>query len=196
MQNIKQHRPLCLASSSVRRQELLDRYQLEFSIQVPNIVETPNPTESPREYVQRLSIEKANAVEVHESEIILAGDTTVVCNHQILEKPSTDQEALAMLQTLSGNTHHVFSGYCILDSASQNMIHEVAHTQVKFRTIPKEWLLWYVQTGDPFDKAGGYSIQGLGGIFIQEIQGSYNTVVGFPIEDIFWHLHRKGWISC
>jgi len=127
--------------------------------------------------------------------IILAGDTIVSFNGQILGKPETASHAKSMLSQLNGNLHMVFSGFSILDSASGNEITDVICTKVKFQKMPPDFLEWYVSTGEPLGKAGAYSIQGLGSILVESISGSYNNVVGFPIEYIIPYMTDNGWIS-
>ena len=116
-------------------------------------------------------------------------------NGQILGKPETASHAKSMLSQLNGNLHTVLSGYSILDSASGNEITDVICTKVKFQKMPPDLLEWYVNTGEPLGKAGAYSIQGLGSILVESIAGSYNNVVGFPIEYIIPYMSDNGWIS-
>ena len=100
-----------------------------------------------------------------------------------------------MLEQLSGNTHQVFSGFSILNKDSSEEITDVICTEVRFQKLDAEMIEWYVNSGEPFGKAGAYSIQGLGTILVESISGSYNNVVGFPIEKIIPHLTANAWIS-
>ncbi len=127
--------------------------------------------------------------------IILAGDTIVFFDDNILGKPENGEHAYSMLQQLSGNTHQVFSGFSILNKDSSEEITDVICTEVRFQKLDAEMIEWYVNSGEPFGKAGAYSIQGLGTILVESISGSYNNVVGFPIEKIIPHLTANAWIS-
>ncbi len=200
MSQFIQHRPLCLASSSPRRQELLKKYDLKFDIHSPEIKETPQRNEAAKSFVKRMAHEKALQVQrtcskLAEDVIILAGDTIVYFDEKILGKPKSIHDARTMLTQLSGRTHQVFSGYSILDSSSGNQIIDLVCTEVRFIKIDADMLEWYLNSKEPFDKAGAYSIQGLGAILIESISGSYSNVVGFPIECIIPNLSANGWIS-
>ena len=195
-----QHRPLCLASSSPRRRELLKKFNLEFDCYSPHIDEIPKKNEQAKSFVKRMAIEKGRKIHqtclnLAQDVIILAGDTIVFFNGQILGKPETASHAKSMLSQLNGNLHKVFSGYSILDSASGNEITDVICTKVQFQKMPSYLLDWYVSTGEPLGKAGAYSIQGLGSILVESIAGSYNNIVGFPIEYIIPYMSDNGWIS-
>ncbi|MBC8259582.1 MAG: septum formation protein Maf [SAR324 cluster bacterium] len=195
-----QNRPLCLASSSPRRQQLLKKFGLQFESRSPEIEETPEGKEPAKVFVARMAREKAREVkntctELAENVIILAGDTIVFFNGQILGKPESISAARAMLAQLSGQTHQVYSGYSILDSESGNEITDVICTEVSFRNLDENLLDWYIDSEEPFDKAGAYSIQGLGAILVESISGSYSNVVGFPIECIIPQMTKNNWIS-
>jgi len=200
MSNIVQNRPLCLASSSPRRKMFLEKYDLQFDCHSPNINETPMSNEIAKNFVKRMANEKAQNIKQkfynHSKDIIvLAGDTIVFFEGKILGKPENQIHAETMLYQLSGETHQVFSGFSILDSQSERILSNVVCTEVKFLNLNKKKLEWYVNSGEPFGKAGSYSIQGLGSILVESISGSYNNVVGFPIENIFPHLINIGCIS-
>jgi len=200
MSYIIQHRPLCLASSSTRRLDLLKRFSLQFECRTPKVKENPENNESAKSFVKRMASEKALQVrqkysELAENVIILAGDTIVYCDGQIFGKPKTAQHAESMLTQFSGQTHQVFTGFSIFDSASGREITDVICTEVNFIKLNKDLLKWYANSGEPFGKAGAYSIQGIGTIFIKSISGSYNNVVGFPIECIIPLMTANGWIS-
>lgn len=192
-----QNRPLCLASGSPRRKEMLDRYQLNFKIFKPDVDETPHRGEPVVDFCRRLAQDKAQAaVECFAEHVILAGDTVVYHQQDILGKPENEEHALELLQRLSGQTHEVYSGFCLLDASQGCCITDVVCTQVRFFEMQEAWLRWYIQTGEPMDKAGAYSIQGIGTVMVQSIAGSYNNVVGFPIEVVFGHLLAQAWIVC
>ena len=200
MSHIIQHRPLCLASSSPRRKELLKKFNLEFDCFSPHIDEIPFKNEQAENFVKRMAIEKGRKIHqtclnLAQDVIILAGDTIVFFNGQILGKPESASHAKSMLNKLNGNLHSVLSGYSILDSVSGNEISDVVCTKVKFQKVPPDLIEWYISTGEPLGKAGAYSIQGQGLILIESIAGSYNNVVGFPIEYIIPSMSDNGWIS-
>ncbi|MGK5091816.1 Maf family protein [Deltaproteobacteria bacterium TL4] len=188
-------RPLCLASSSPRRQDFLRRYGLQFECFSPDINESQHSGEAVSGYVLRVAVDKAQSeTSRFLNHIILAGDTIVYHDHEILGKPQNKEDAHRMLHRLSNQSHTVFSAYAILDTRTRQLISNVVSTQVTFRSLTAECVHWYVNTTEPMDKAGAYSIQGLGALLIDSIQGSYNSVVGFPIEQILAHLLEKGWI--
>ena len=188
-------RSLCLASTSPRRRAFLQRYGLQFECYSPDVDESEHLNESVEAYVQRVAQDKAKRAQSrYPNAIILAGDTTVFYQGRIVGKPSTPAEACAMLRLLRGQRHQVYSAYVILDSASGELFAETICTEVLFRSYSEECIQWYIQTGEPMDKAGAYSIQGVGTLLVDSIQGSYNNVVGFPVERILPHLLQKGWI--
>lgn len=194
---LQQNRPLCLASSSPRRQELLSRFGLEFLIQSPDIDESVQRHESPEAFVNRMALEKAQQVAPeHPERVTLAGDTVVVLGQKILGKPQDREDSIRMLEQLSGKTHEVFTGYVLLDGISGSRVQELVRTRVSFRSLTPELIRAYVQTGEADDKAGAYSIQGLGTMLVASIEGSYCNVVGFPVERILDEMMRHGWLSC
>ncbi len=200
MSYILQHRPLCLASSSPRRKELLKKFNLEFDCYSPQINEIPNKNEQAESFVKRMAIEKGRKIQqtclnLAQDTIILAGDTIVFFNGQIFGKPESVSHAKYMLSQFNGKLHTVLSGYSIFDSASGNEITNVVCTKVKFQKISPDLLEWYVSTGESLDNAGAYSIQGHGTILVESIAGSYNNVVGFPVEYIIPNMTENGWIS-
>ena len=200
MSQFLQHRPFCLASSSTRRQMLLKKYGLKFECHSPQINETPYENEAAKNFVKRMSREKASEIqrsfpELPHDVIILAGDTIVFFDEKILGKPENTEHAYSMLRQLSGQTHQVFSGFSILNKDSGEEITDVICTEVRFQKLHDDLLEWYVNTEEFFGKAGAYSIQGLGAILVESISGSYNNVVGFPIESIITHLIANTWIS-
>ena len=194
--NLQQHIPITLASASPRRQDYLRRFGLKFHCQPAALDESRLPGESPRDFVQRMAWEKAESVQQHaQGTLILAGDTDVSFEGEVLGKPQDAADAITMLQRMRGKMHEVHSGYCLLDAVGNTR--EVGHvlTQVWFRHLPDSWINWYVQTGEPLDKAGAYSIQGLGTVLVERIEGSYNNVVGYPIEIILEKMLQHAWIS-
>ncbi len=174
---------LVLASSSPRRAELLRQLQIEFSICVAEVDETPLPDERPEPYVRRLAQAKALAVLplVPSDSLVLGADTVVSCQDQLLTKPLDADHNLQMLKRLSGRSHEVFTGICVTNGF--NCLTEVVHTEVEFVAIDDAARQGYVRTGEGSDKAGGYAVQGIGGIFVKRLVGSYSAVVGLPLAE-------------
>lgn len=172
---------IILASASPRRAELLQQIGLNFSVRPADIDETPEPHETPEHYVERLAREKALAVaETSPESLVLGSDTSVVLDGVILGKPSGEAEACATLARLSGATHQVMTAVALAcDGQCQSRL---VVTEVRFRRLSADEIGAYVATGEPMDKAGSYGIQGLGGIFVNELRGSYSAVVGLPLE--------------
>jgi len=194
---LQQNRPLCLASSSPRRQELLTRFGLDFLIQSPDIDESMQSHETPEAFVMRMALEKAQqVVPDHPECITLSGDTVVVLEGGILGKPLDRADSIRMLERLSGKTHEVFTAYALMEGISGPCVQALVRTRVSFRTPDPELIRAYVQTGETDDKAGAYSIQGLGALLVSSIEGSYSNVVGFPIERILDDMMRHGWLTC
>ena len=180
MKNINgQH--IILASSSPRRRELLQQIGLEFEVNSFDIDESPYLHEAPADYVVRLAIEKARAAiaQLPADTIVIAADTTVTIDGQILGKPANQAEAFAMWQRLSGRDHFVMTGVAV--AKNQTVLHRRVTTEVHFAHLTPTDMLAYWQTGEPIGKAGGYAIQGKGAAFIPKIHGSYSNVVGLPI---------------
>lgn len=173
---------IVLASASPRRAELLKQIGLSFRVCPADIDETPGTGESARHYVERLARGKALAVQATEpNAIVIGSDTSVVLAGEILGKPRDSQDAVGMLRQLSGATHQVMTAVAV---ASKNACESrVAVTDVRFRRLSDEEIDAYVASEEPMDKAGGYGIQGRGGIFVEELRGSYSAVVGLPLQE-------------
>lgn len=173
---------MILASSSPRRKELLSQIGVQFTIDVADINETPHENETPVMYVERMALEKARTVaERHPDNVVLGSDTSVIFNDHILGKPLNTAEAMAMLKSLSGQTHYVLSAVALVCGQQERVVS--VSTQVKFRVLSDEEITAYVNTGEPADKAGSYGIQGLGAILVAGIEGSYSNVVGLPLTE-------------
>ena len=172
-----------LASQSPRRQELLRQIGIEFEQVDADIDETPQENEPPQHYVERMAAEKAlNAFRIDMSYPLLAADTSVICENQILGKPQNQQDFLAMFERLSDNAHQVITAVAVTNNkASAAIKTRVSVSEVIFRKITRNEALRYWQTGEPADKAGGYGIQGTGAIFIKKISGSYSGIMGLPL---------------
>lgn len=142
--------------------------------------ETPRPGEAPREYVRRLALEKAEAV-AHPGELVLAADTTVVLDGEILGKPEDEPGARRMLARIAGREHEVLTGVALLDRAAGRRAETVVSSRVEMAEMSGELIAWYAATGEPLDKAGSYAVQGLGAVLVERICGNYTNVVGLPI---------------
>ncbi len=181
---------IVLASKSPRRAELLAAAGFEFSVRAADIDETPLPAEQPRDHVLRLALEKAAAVSADGLETVLAADTIVVLNGEILGKPRDRADAVRMLTALSGRRHEVVTGVC-LRRGGQTIV-EASSTTVWFMKMTPGEIEWYVDSGEPMDKAGAYGIQGLASRFVTRIEGSYSNVVGLPVDLVQRMLRELG----
>lgn len=180
---------LVLASGSPRRRELLSQLGLSFAVVAPDVDETPRPGERAVELVRRLAVEKAAAVD---GDPVLAADTTVEVDGEILGKPRDPDDARRMLRRLSGRSHKVHTGVAV--RAGARLETEVATTIVTFVAVTPPVLEWYVATAEPYDKAGAYAIQGTGGVLVEGIRGSVSNVVGLPLTSVARLLHQvTGW---
>jgi septum formation protein len=184
---------LVLASASPRRADLLRQLGVAFVQQPTDIDEAGMPGESPQDYVVRLARGKAAACEYAgegEPRPVLAADTCVVLDEQILGKPVDRMEALAMLARLSGREHLVLTAVCLRFREQER--HYLSESRVQFVTLQREQVEAYIATGEPFDKAGAYGIQGLAGAFVDGLQGSYSGVVGLPLAQTWQLLQQCG----
>jgi septum formation protein len=182
-----------LASSSPRRRELLASIGLEFDVMPSDIPEVRGEGEAPEEYVARLSREKASVIaEKHPGRWVIAADTTVLLGDQVLEKPRDAEDAKRMLATIAGNTHIVYTGVTVLNLDAPHRDTRVAESEVRILPLTVDDIAWYVRTGEPLDKAGAYAAQGVGGMFVDSIHGSYTNVVGLPLALLFQMLRRAG----
>src|SRR5690606_14398094 len=184
---------LYLASASPRRRALLTQIGVEFDVRVPDVDETPEEGEAPDAYVRRIAEVKAEAVWAETSGArrpVLAADTTVVLDGRVLGKPQAPDEALAMLEALSGRTHRVLTAVALRVEAGISSV--VSVSEVRFRTTTDAERRAYCATGEPFDKAGGYGIQGFGAIFVEHLSGSYSGVMGLPLCETALLLARAG----
>lgn len=186
---------LILASASPRRAEILHSAGLSFTVISSAVDETPVPGESPVEMVQRLALAKAELVAARAvgPAIVIGADTTVVLDGAILGKPRTTEDARQMLEKLSGRTHSVVTGVALirLPDIERREFHET--TQVQFAALDQEEIIRYLASGEAFDKAGAYAIQGRAGRYIPRIQGCYYNVVGLPLSRLCAELAELGW---
>jgi len=174
-----------LASASPRRIELLQQLGLRFEIVTSGVDEDFRGGESPREHVLRLAGAKAGAVSrLHPDAWVLGADTIVVIDGEILGKPGSPAEAVAMMRKLSGREHRVFTGFSVLSAERGAAASEAVESSVIFRKLGEDEAAWYAATEEPYDKAGAYAVQGLGAFFIREIRGSYTNVMGLPLCEV------------
>lgn len=184
---------LILASSSPRRAAYLKELGIDFREVRPEVDETRRRGESPRAYVRRLALEKASAIsKLHPRSWVVAADTTVVVDRVILGKPRDATEARKMLRKLSGRSHRVLSGIALVRAVSPVARSAVSSTRVFFRSLDEDEIRWYVETGEPLDKAGAYGAQGKGGLLVSRVEGSFSNVVGFPLEKFYELLRECG----
>lgn len=190
---------MILASQSPRRIELMREAGYDFRIEPADIDETPRTHETPFELVERLAASKASAVahtSARDGELVVAADTIVAIDGQLLGKPADAAEARAMLEHLSGRTHQVATGVCIARGgaeASDDARAFVTVTDVEFYPLSDDQIDAYIATGEPFDKAGAYGIQGVGGrMLVRRIDGDFYNVVGLPIARVARELDAFG----
>ena len=168
-----------LASQSPRRKELMGLFGFPFAIRVADIDETMDPEKPPYDEVARVSLLKAQAVCRQETDIVIAADTIVVCDGEVLGKPKDEQDAFRMLKMLSGRAHQVMTGLTVLQGAYVHTCTEV--TDIHFCALTDQQIWDYIATGEPMDKAGSYGIQGGAALFADRIEGDYYNVVGLPV---------------
>ena len=175
--------PVILASASPRRRELLTLVGIPHEVRPADIDETLFPGESPVGHSERLARGKAHAIAARAGDaVVIAADTIVVVDGDILGKPVDTADAVAMLRRLSGRTHRVHTGVAMCRAG--RMVHDVVTSMVSFTPLADTTIEWYVGTGEPLDKAGGYAIQGAGGAFVQTVRGSVSSIVGLPLHTV------------
>jgi len=186
---------LILASASPRRAQILHDAGISFTVISSAVDETPYANETPQEMVQRLADAKADLVAARAvgSSIIIAADTVVMIDQQVLGKPRSTEEARRMLEMLSSRTHSVITGVSIVRLPEMERRQFVETTLVHFARLTPEDLSRYLATGEPFDKAGAYAIQGHAGRYIPRIEGCYFNVVGLPVARLVAALRELGW---
>ena len=191
---------IILASQSPRRKELLAREQIAFSVHVTDADETVNGKISPRDLVEELSHRKAKSAAadfLQEKALIIAADTVVALGDEIFGKPKDEEDARRMLRALSGKAHSVFTGVTLAYVAEGKVSYRktVCETKVYFCPISEDELSEYLKTGEPYDKAGSYAIQGIASKFVKKIEGDFDNVVGLPVyailEDVNAYLQKE-----
>ncbi len=182
---------IVLASSSPRRRELLENFGIDFEVMSSNIVERVNYDESPEQIVMALAFQKAIDIcnKINEDSIIIAADT-VVYKDRVLGKPVDSEDAMDMLSILQNSVHYVYSGLAVLDSNKNKKFVTYERTIVKMKKISNDKIKRYIESGEVWDKAGAYAIQGMGGAFVEWIQGDYFNVVGLPVSKLHDILDR------
>ena len=181
---------LILASQSPRRRELLGLITNDFTVRVADIDETMDPTRPASEEVARVSRKKAMAVEREAEDVVIAADTIVVCEGQILGKPRDEEDAFRMLSMLSGRDHQVMTGMTVLRGDECRTTTEI--TDIHFRALLPEEIRAYIATGEPMDKAGAYGIQGGAALFATRLCGDYYNVMGLPVCLLAQTLREMG----
>jgi septum formation protein len=175
---------LIVASASPRRSELLSNARIPFTVEPANVAEQPFPNEQPLQYAQRLARDKAFAIFArHSDNVVLGADTIVVVDEHLLEKPQDATDAARMLRLLSGRTHQVITGVCLIAPGYEQTEAEI--TQVRFSEVSEREIASYIQTGEPMDKAGAYAIQGMASRWVERIDGCYFNVVGLPVPRLY-----------
>jgi septum formation protein len=182
---------LILASESPRRKALLKDLGLRLKIVPAEVREIPRPKEAPLLFSQRMAEEKVDIISsLYPEQWVLGADTVVVLGEKMLGKPNDSQEAKKFLHLLSGETHQVITGFCLKNRALNRSLIKSVSTRVHFKSLSREEIDWYVQTGEPLDKAGAYAIQGKGAFCVKKISGSYTNVVGLPVTEVLAVLEK------
>lgn len=180
---------IVLASSSPRRKEIMENAGFKFAVREPNVEENLKIKLPPIDLVMKLALKKATAVSKNsEDEVIIGADTIVCIDGKNIGKPTNADEAKLMLEQLSGRLHRVYTGVAIIAKDRQETF--FVQAKVNFRELSPETIQNYIKSGEPFDKAGGYAIQGLGSTFVEKIDGDYFGVVGLPIAQVALRLER------
>lgn len=183
---------LILASSSPRRKELLENLHLSFAVSSSEVDESFDPALSPAEVVMELAERKAQVVfQKNQDSFVIGSDTVVVADNQIIGKPADEAAAISTLKRLSGRQHEVFTGVAIVSPTGTSKFYE--RTEVWFWELTDEDINAYVQSGEPFDKAGAYGIQQLGSMLVKKINGDYFAVVGLPVSRTIRELKKAGY---
>ena len=178
---------LVLASGSPRRKQLLDMLGIPILVQPANVQEIPLPRETPEAYSRRLARDKARAVP---GRMVLGADTIVLLDGEILEKPSDDAHALAMLTRLQARSHEVLTSICLVADGVER--HASDRTTVTFAPADEATLRAYIATGEPHDKAGSYGIQGYGAALVERIEGDFFSVMGLPVRLVLRLMAEAG----
>ena len=178
-------KPLILASGSPRRKALLATLGIDFSVVVPEVDESRVAGEMEETYTLRMAQLKGDAVSrTNPSAWIVSADTIVVFEDRLLTKPANPDQAVEMLLLLSGREHQVRTGFCLCCLDRNVRVVRSVVSRVRFKHFDLDWAKAYTRTGEPLDKAGGYGIQGRGGVLVESLNGSYSNVVGLPLAEV------------
>ena len=184
---------MILASNSKRRQEILKDAGFNFKVITSNIKEISDKKIITEKVLDIAEKKLEQIAKDNKNEFILAADTVVELNGKIFGKPKDMEEAFNFLKTLSGNTHKVITAYVFKNISKNILIKEVVTSEVKFLELDDEIINWYLDTGEPFDKAGAYGIQGKGRALVEKINGDYFSIMGFPISNFLENLRKIGY---
>ena len=179
---------LILASQSPRRKELLSLFHIPFSVQVADIDEAMDPGKDPAQEVARVSRAKAEAIPRGKDDVVIAADTIVVLDGQVLGKPVSEDHAISMLTALSGKDHQVMTGVTV--ARGETLLTHTEITHIHFRELSDREIDAYIRTGEPMDKAGSYGIQGGAALFAQKMNGDYYNVMGLPVCRLYLMLQQ------
>jgi septum formation protein len=186
-------KPIVLASSSPRRRELLEKIGLKFIVDPVEVEEKLTLDHDPLRLAKSISLKKAlTASRRHPDALIIAADTFGVIDGKILGKPVDEAQAVSMLEEMSGKCHRVITGFTIIDGVTGRTVSRAVQTMVYFRNLSSSEITGYVSTGESFDKAGAYAIQGLGALLVERIDGDYYNVIGLPISALAVELRKFG----
>jgi septum formation protein len=184
---------LILASASPRRRELLQQAGVPFTVIPSTTNEQIRSGESPEVYARRVAREKATDVAAHQAgNWVLGADTIVAIDDTILGKPRDVADGFRMLRLLSGRPHRVMTAFVLLDPNGQAYASQIVTSHVKFKILTETRIRDYLATGEPFDKAGAYAVQGIGAALVEKVEGSYTNVVGLPLDEVLAVLHSAG----
>lgn len=184
---------MILASNSQRRQEILKDAGFNFKVITSNIEETSDKKIITERILDIAEKKLEQIVKNNKNKFILAADTVVELNGKIFGKPKNREEAFSFLKTLSGQIHRVITAYVFKNISKNILIKEIVVSEVKFFDLDDETINWYLDTGEPFDKAGAYGIQGYGRILVEKINGDFYSIMGFPISNFLENLRKIGY---
>ena len=184
---------MILASNSQRRQEILKDAGFNFKVITSNIEETSDKKIITERILDIAEKKLEQIAKNNKNKFILAADTVVELNGKIFGKPKNREEAFSFLKTLSGQIHRVITAYVFKNISKNILIKEIVVSEVKFFVLDDETINWYLDTGEPFDKAGAYGIQGYGRILVEKINGDFYSIMGFPISNFLENLRKIGY---
>ena len=191
----KTNHSFVLASASPRRKELFSILNIPFEVMTSNVDEKSISFVNDEQYVRDVALLKTRAIAKETTnKVVIGADTIVAFEGRLLHKPQTNEEAMAHLHTLNGQTHFVYTAFVIIDENGNESV-KVEKTAVTFKNLPSSLIEAYIDTNDCYDKAGGYGIQTMGMLLVDKIEGDYNNVVGLPIASLTEHLLTLNYIS-